>query len=170
MQEVQPIIPATKGESIMRISAVRPILVFAIALSALLLACADEKQEEGLDDDERDQTAEPSRARERAALTDAPTPAATTAPPTASPTPEPTAPPTEPPTAPPPVIKQAPAPIITQQPAPAGNCDPSYPTVCIPPFPPDLDCGEISFRQFQVIGSDPHGFDADNDGVGCESN
>ena len=49
------------------------------------------------------------------------------------------------------------------------NCDPSYPTVCIPKYPPDLDCGEISFRRFQVTGSDPHGFDGDNDGIGCES-
>ena len=50
-----------------------------------------------------------------------------------------------------------------------GNCDPSYPTVCIPPPPPDLDCGEISFTDFSVTGSDPHGFDGDNDGVGCET-
>jgi endonuclease YncB( thermonuclease family) len=50
-----------------------------------------------------------------------------------------------------------------------GNCDPSYPSVCIPPYPPDLDCGDISFRRFDVIGSDPHGFDSDNDGIGCES-
>jgi micrococcal nuclease len=49
------------------------------------------------------------------------------------------------------------------------NCHPSYPTVCIPPPPPDLDCGDISYRRFQVVGSDPHGFDGDGDGVGCES-
>jgi micrococcal nuclease len=42
-------------------------------------------------------------------------------------------------------------------------------TVCIPPRPPDLDCGEISYRRFQVLSPDPHGFDGDNDGVGCES-
>lgn len=52
---------------------------------------------------------------------------------------------------------------------PAQNCDPSYPTVCIPPFPPDLDCGEIPYRRFAVRGSDPHGFDRDRDGIGCES-
>jgi micrococcal nuclease len=51
----------------------------------------------------------------------------------------------------------------------AGDCDPSYPGVCIPPYPPDLDCGEISFRRFEVTGSDPHGFDGNRDGVGCES-
>jgi len=50
-----------------------------------------------------------------------------------------------------------------------GNCDPSYPSVCIPSYPPDLDCGDISYRRFDVIGSDPHGFDSDNDGIGCES-
>ena len=50
-----------------------------------------------------------------------------------------------------------------------ADCDPSYPGVCIPRFPPDLDCGEIPFRRFQVVGSDPHGFDRDRDGVGCES-
>lgn len=51
---------------------------------------------------------------------------------------------------------------------PSGNCDPSYPDVCIPPYPPDLDCGDISYRRFRVIGADPHGFDGDNDGIGCE--
>lgn len=60
----------------------------------------------------------------------------------------------------------APAPA----PAPArGNCDPSYPTVCIAPYPPDLDCGDISYTNFRVVGRDPHRFDGDKDGVGCES-
>lgn len=49
-----------------------------------------------------------------------------------------------------------------------GNCDPSYPTVCIPPPPPDLDCPDIPYRRFAVVGSDPHRFDGDNDGIGCE--
>jgi len=49
-----------------------------------------------------------------------------------------------------------------------NNCDPSYPDVCIPPWPPDLDCGEIPYRKFTVLQPDPHGFDGDNDGVGCE--
>jgi hypothetical protein len=56
-------------------------------------------------------------------------------------------------------------------PVPTGvgsNCDGSYPTVCIPPYPPDLDCGDISYRRFDVRGADPHGFDGDNDGIGCE--
>lgn len=48
------------------------------------------------------------------------------------------------------------------------RCDPSYPTVCIPPYPPDLDCDEVPYSNFTVRGSDPHGFDGDGDGVGCE--
>jgi micrococcal nuclease len=49
-----------------------------------------------------------------------------------------------------------------------GNCDPSYPTVCIPPYPPDLDCKDIPYRRFQVNPPDPHFFDGDYDGLGCE--
>lgn len=62
------------------------------------------------------------------------------------------------------------APKYTPPPTqPTQSCDPSYPTMCIPPYPPDLDCGEISYRNFLVTGSDPHGFDRDGDGIGCES-
>jgi hypothetical protein len=50
-----------------------------------------------------------------------------------------------------------------------GNCDPSYPTVCIPPPPPDLDCGDIPYHDFKVLPPDPHGFDGDGDGIGCET-
>ena len=48
------------------------------------------------------------------------------------------------------------------------SCDPSYPTVCIAPYPPDLNCIDIPYSNFQVFSPDPHGFDADFDGVGCE--
>jgi micrococcal nuclease len=51
----------------------------------------------------------------------------------------------------------------------AGSCHPSYPGVCIPPPPPDLDCPQISYRDFTVLPPDPHGFDGNHDGVGCES-
>ena len=34
---------------------------------------------------------------------------------------------------------------------PRAGCDPSYPDVCIPPPPPDLDCGDISFRKVQGL-------------------
>ena len=50
-----------------------------------------------------------------------------------------------------------------------GKCDPSYPDVCIPPPPPDLDCADVEHRDFRVKGSDPHGFDGDGDGRGCET-
>jgi hypothetical protein len=50
-----------------------------------------------------------------------------------------------------------------------GNCDPSYPDICIKSPPPDLNCPDIPNKNFKVIGSDPHGFDRDNDGMGCES-
>jgi hypothetical protein len=49
------------------------------------------------------------------------------------------------------------------------GCDPAYPTVCIPPPPPDLDCKDITFRRFTVLPPDPHRFDGDHDGIGCES-
>ena len=70
------------------------------------------------------------------------------------------------PPAPTPTFAQA---LPTQTAPPAANCDPSYPDVCIPPPPPDLDCGDISFRRFRVLPPDPHRFDNDGDGVGCES-
>lgn len=62
---------------------------------------------------------------------------------------------------------------VDQQPvAPAGpaggGCDPSYPDVCIPPYPPDLDCPQVGYVGFHVVGPDPHGFDRDRDGIGCE--
>jgi hypothetical protein len=49
-----------------------------------------------------------------------------------------------------------------------GNCDPSYPDVCIPHAPPDLDCADVAERRFTVLPPDPHNFDGDFDGVGCE--
>ncbi|GKS67547.1 hypothetical protein YTPLAS73_10940 [Nitrosarchaeum sp.] len=50
-----------------------------------------------------------------------------------------------------------------------GNCDHSYPDFCIPPLPPDLDCKDISQKRFTVLPPDPHRFDGDKDGIGCES-
>lgn len=73
--------------------------------------------------------------------------------PTATPTVAPTLTPT-----------QAATPMPTSRP----NCDPSYPTVCIPPPPPDLDCKQIPYRRFKVLPPDPHGFDGNHDGIGCE--
>jgi micrococcal nuclease len=54
-----------------------------------------------------------------------------------------------------------------------SNCAASYPDVCIPPPPPDLDCGQIPYKNFRVRHDvpfpDPHRFDGDRDGIGCES-
>ncbi len=49
------------------------------------------------------------------------------------------------------------------------NCDPSYPDFCIPSPPPDLDCKDIPQKRFTVLQPDPHRFDGDKDGIGCES-
>jgi hypothetical protein len=48
------------------------------------------------------------------------------------------------------------------------DCDESYPDVCIPSPPPVLECSDIDEEDFEVRGSDPHGFDSNDDGVGCE--
>ena len=53
--------------------------------------------------------------------------------------------------------------------ASSRDCDPSYPTVCIAPPPPDLDCADVRrLAPFAVRGGDPHRFDGDADGLGCE--
>ena len=65
------------------------------------------------------------------------------------------------------------APPPPPPPPPPSNCDPSYPGVCIPPPPPDLDCPDVwriyGLRNFRVVPPDPHRFDADRDGIGCET-
>jgi hypothetical protein len=86
-----------------------------------------------------------------------PTPTLTLVP-TATLLPEPTGTPTPVP----------PTPTRTPTPRPSG-CHPSYPTVCIPPPPPDLNCGDIPYRNFVVLRPDVHRFDGDGDGVGCET-
>ena len=49
-----------------------------------------------------------------------------------------------------------------------SKCDRAYPNICIPSAPPDLDCSEILHRRFKVVGDDPHQFDGDRNGIGCE--
>lgn len=78
------------------------------------------------------------------------------------------APPAPEPEPPPPAPEPPPPPA----PEPAPDCDPSYPDFCLPSPPPDLDCGSAAIggrQDFTVLPPDPHGFDGDNDGVGCES-
>jgi hypothetical protein len=58
-------------------------------------------------------------------------------------------------------------------PPPPASCSASYPDQCIAPPPPDLDCSDIPYRNFRVLWNvpdpDPHHFDGNRDGVGCES-
>jgi hypothetical protein len=91
-----------------------------------------------------------------------------------------------------PAVSATPTPGVTQTPIPTGTasprptatptptatasprvgCDPAYPTVCIPPPPPDLDCTSpevLPYRNFVVLPPDPHRFDIDSDGIGCET-
>ncbi|MEE3717532.1 hypothetical protein V2H45_12280 [Tumidithrix elongata RA019] len=50
------------------------------------------------------------------------------------------------------------------------NCDRAYPDACIPSPPPYLHCKDIPYRNFRVLPPDPHRFDRDGDGIGCETN
>jgi hypothetical protein len=51
---------------------------------------------------------------------------------------------------------------------PTENCDPAYPDFCIPPPPPDLDSPQIGRHNFTALPPDPHHFDRDRNGIGCE--
>lgn len=65
-----------------------------------------------------------------------------------------------------PLPTPTPTPWPTSTPTPL--CDPNYPSVCIPNVSYDLNCSDIEFRNFAVQPPDPHGFDRDRDGIGCE--
>jgi hypothetical protein len=54
---------------------------------------------------------------------------------------------------------------------PAGSeCSPAYPDFCIPPPPPDLSCADVAPHvNFTVLPPDPHGFDGNGNGIGCET-
>lgn len=57
-----------------------------------------------------------------------------------------------------------------QGPAAGTDCESSYPSLCIPPAweVGDWDCGDVAAANFPVQPPDSHGFDRDNDGIGCE--
>lgn len=48
-----------------------------------------------------------------------------------------------------------------------GGCADGY-SPCVPPYPPDVNCDDVD-GPITVTGSDPHGLDADDDGIACES-
>ena len=48
----------------------------------------------------------------------------------------------------------------------SSGCDPNY-SGCVPVYPPDVDCAEVG-ESVSSYGTDPHGLDADGDGIGCE--
>jgi len=61
-----------------------------------------------------------------------------------------------------------------------SECDRAYPQtvsgqeICIPPPPPDLDCSDLPKKlgirePIAVRSPDPHRFDRDRDGIGCET-
>jgi Flp pilus assembly pilin Flp len=54
---------------------------------------------------------------------------------------------------------------------PTAQCDASYTGACIPSAPPDLNCDDLEalgVTEVALAGKDdPHGFDADGDGIGC---
>lgn len=68
------------------------------------------------------------------------------------------------------VIAQAIAHLETEA-DPASDCDANYADACIPIVGYDLDCPEVGYQDFRVVGDDPHGFNGDpeNDDIACES-
>lgn len=54
---------------------------------------------------------------------------------------------------------------------PTVQCDGSYTGACIPPAPPDIDCVDVDALGIAEVAlsgkDDPHGLDADDDGIGC---
>jgi LysM repeat protein len=60
------------------------------------------------------------------------------------------------------------SPTATATATPSSGCDRSYPDVCIPPAPPLLTCDQIDERNFRVVAPDPHNFDQNNNGFGCD--
>lgn len=64
-------------------------------------------------------------------------------------------------------VAEPPSPAPAASRRPAGNCDPNY-SPCVPAVSYDLDCRDVGFR-VKVLRSDPHRFDRDRDGWGCES-
>ena len=68
----------------------------------------------------------------------------------------------------PPAPKPQPVAAPAPQPLTGGSgCDSNYSGTCVPQVSYDLNCDDIG-GSVTVVGSDPHGFDGDGDGSGCE--
>ncbi len=65
------------------------------------------------------------------------------------------------------VAKRQPAPEPEPEVDSESRCDPNYSGTCVPQVAYDLNCDDIA-GSVTVVGSDPHGFDGDGDGSGCE--
>lgn len=52
---------------------------------------------------------------------------------------------------------------------PAPEQPPAADGYPVPPPPPDRDCSDVPESRFEVRPGDPHRFDRDGDGIGCES-
>jgi hypothetical protein len=50
-----------------------------------------------------------------------------------------------------------------------GACNNNYVGTCVPNVKQDIDCREID-TSVNVVSKDVYNFDADHDGLGCESN
>jgi hypothetical protein len=59
--------------------------------------------------------------------------------------------------------------LTEEMPEEEASCDSSYPNLCIPSPPPILACDDVEATNFEVQSPDPHGFDVDNGGIGCET-
>ena len=49
-----------------------------------------------------------------------------------------------------------------------GQCNNNYSGTCVPNVSKDIDCSDIRHK-VTVVGKDVYHFDADADGLGCES-
>ena len=71
---------------------------------------------------------------------------------------------------PPTPVPQPTEPVATDPIPIGGGCDLSYPTLCLPPGTGNsLNRPDVGVNNFTVYQPDPHRFDGDYDGVGCES-
>jgi len=52
---------------------------------------------------------------------------------------------------------------------PLGSGRTRLAVLAVPPPPPDLDCSDVRERRFTVLPHDPHDFDGDHNGIGCET-